>query len=98
MDYLFLIIIHPLPKHNYKKIAINKERERFYYKQKKRNIKQTSHFDRSHHSAVFIDTIMNLNESEDAYNKVNVDEPHHKKSWTHELVAGAAGFAGTSHL
>ncbi len=37
---------------------------------------------------------MNLNDSEDAYNKVNADEPHHKKSWTHELVAAAAGFAG----
>jgi hypothetical protein len=37
---------------------------------------------------------MNLNDSEDAYNKVYADEPHHKKSWTHELVAAAAGFAG----
>jgi len=41
---------------------------------------------------------MNLNESEEAYNKVYADEPHHKKSWTHELVAGAAGFAGKSRL
>jgi len=41
---------------------------------------------------------MNLNDSEDAYNKVYADEPHHKKSWTHELVAAAAGFAGKSHL
>jgi hypothetical protein len=41
---------------------------------------------------------MNLNDSEDAYNKVYADEPHHKKSWTHELVAGAAGFAGKSCL
>ncbi len=41
---------------------------------------------------------MNLNDSEDAYNKVYADEPHHKKSWTHELVAAAAGFAGRSNL
>ncbi len=41
---------------------------------------------------------MNLNDSEDAYNKVYADEPHHKKSWTHELVAAAAGFAGKSPL
>jgi hypothetical protein len=41
---------------------------------------------------------MNLNDSEDAYNKVYADEPHHKSHWTHELVAAAAGFAGKSRL
>jgi hypothetical protein len=41
---------------------------------------------------------MNLNDSEDAYNQVYADEPHHKSHWTHELVAAAAGFAGKSRL
>jgi hypothetical protein len=41
---------------------------------------------------------MNLSDSEDAYNQVYADEPHHKKSWTHEFVAAAAGFAGKLRL
>ncbi|CAF3328870.1 unnamed protein product [Rotaria socialis] len=36
---------------------------------------------------------LSLSDSEDAYNNVYADEPDHKSSWTHELVAGAAGFA-----
>ncbi len=37
---------------------------------------------------------MDLKGSEEAFNKVYADEPHHKKSWTHELVAAAVGFLG----
>ena len=43
-------------------------------------------------------SVMNLNDSQEAYGKVYTDEPHHKKNWTHELVAAAAGFAGKSRL
>ncbi len=56
------------------------------------------HFNHSHFSSVSTDTIMNLDDSEQAYNKVYYDEPHHKSSWTHELVANAAGFAGKLRL
>jgi hypothetical protein len=28
----------------------------------------------------------------------NQQEPHHKSSWTHELVGGAAGFAGQIYI
>ncbi len=28
----------------------------------------------------------------------NLPEEHHKSSWTHELVGGAAGFAGETYF
>ncbi len=28
----------------------------------------------------------------------NQPQPHHKSSFTHEIIAGAAGFAGQIHL
>jgi hypothetical protein len=57
----------------------------------------------------FLRDIFNMGQSKDAHERVyggggyggNYDvyqgyqpEHHHKSSWTHELIAGAAGFAG----
>jgi hypothetical protein len=57
----------------------------------------------------FLSNIFNIGQSREAHERVyggsgpggnydgyqgNLPEQHHKSSWTHELVGGAAGFAG----
>jgi len=57
----------------------------------------------------FLHNIFNMGQSKEAHERLydggsfggnyddyqgNLPEHHHKSSWTHELIAGAAGFAG----
>jgi hypothetical protein len=35
-----------------------------------------------------------MGDSQQAHQDIYGDQPRHKSSWTHELVAGGAGFAG----
>ena len=40
---------------------------------------------------------MGLDECSYAYDQANGDELRHKSDWSHELLAGAAAFAGKSY-
>ena len=46
----------------------------------------------------FLGNLFGADESKKAHEHVfggaNGEEPRHQSSWTHEIVAGAAGFAG----
>ncbi|CAF4221053.1 unnamed protein product [Adineta steineri] len=62
----------------------------------------------------FLLDLLGLGHSKNAYDQVyqqqnnyggdyqnygdNMQQPHHKASWTHELIGGAAGFAGQIHV
>lgn len=44
----------------------------------------------------FFHNLFNMEDSEQAHADIYGDQPRHHSSWTHELIAGAAGFAGKS--
>ncbi len=42
----------------------------------------------------FFSNLFNINDSKKAHEDIYGDEPRHHSTWTHELISGAAGFAG----
>jgi hypothetical protein len=42
----------------------------------------------------FFQNLFNMNESQQAHETVFGSESRHHSTWTHEVVSGAAGFAG----
>ncbi len=43
----------------------------------------------------FFHNLFNIGDSKQAHEDIFGEEPRHHSSWTHELIGGAAGFAGT---
>jgi hypothetical protein len=46
----------------------------------------------------FFRDLFNMNDSKQAHEDVYGQNARHHSSWTHELVSGAAGFAGKIHI
>jgi hypothetical protein len=42
----------------------------------------------------FFRDLFSHDDSKQAHEDIYGDQPRHKSSWTHELIGGAAGFAG----
>ena len=42
--------------------------------------------------------LFNHRDSKQAHEDIYGEEPRHQSSWTHELIAGAAGFAGNDYI
>jgi hypothetical protein len=42
----------------------------------------------------FFANLFSHDDSKQAHEDIYGDQPRHKSSWTHELIGGAAGFAG----
>jgi hypothetical protein len=46
----------------------------------------------------FFHDLFNIDDSKRAHEDIYGPEPSHHSTWIHELIAGAAGFAGKIHI
>jgi hypothetical protein len=47
---------------------------------------------------LFFKNLFSHDESKQAHEAIYGDQPQHKSSWTHEMIGGAAGFAGKIYI